>query len=404
MFRIILSLVIASSFPLGLFAQDYDFDIKICHDPNSYPSISRNSYRIPVINGIRRTLRAIDPNCIIQFSEYACHNWESLPPFYSTEESLFAKEEALSRLAIVASLLAAEEVGLDPSLDYFRTLRWDDVHLFAHALLYNDLDRYSEIADEMDSYFYPGHEALQNIFEISAGILAHENDPSLQLDTIPLFANAILIYRGILDYSFAFIIGHELYHNNGNVCLTTDKSMAEITGSWRVLVDLQSENNLYEPRAPELNELLADRCALRIMEMVDRNIEGYVLNSNLMSKIRRSVADALSGPILLGYHDYYSESGELKINFVPDYLYPMTRLLLINSVPRNMEKKDSWAIKIDGNTGAQLFHIILERSKAYPGSSGEIPAEIFQELPPGVEKSYHSNVWNDQTYICKRKK
>ena len=152
---------------------------------------------------------------------------------------------------------------------------------------------------------------------------------------------------------------------------------------------------------PDLLELKADRCALRILEKIDSDISSRVSNRHTCTKIRRSAIDVLAGPVLIGYsEDNFLPDVKPTFNYLPDYLYPATRLLLISATIRSLEQQFPWAVKICGNTAEAMITFIQEEFKKYPASNGEIPDEVLWELPPGVEDGYRTNVWSSENFEC----
>lgn len=380
--------------------------VGFCHD-STYLNIE---YQTAIKKSIDRMVSLLDPNLQTDIRFIEC---PKIPPstFYGSPEAVYGREEAMAMM-VEASYWYASIISMRYSNTSFPeallsnscSLDWIDTYRLAKAKLYFHYDNLESIEEKIKAQMGFSDADMNEIKELVEELHYTENqfwEESEQHSH--LFETAFPIYQAIIDNLTSFIIGHELFHFNDNSHMITTKSDMEEKGFFSTYYSLQYPRRLFDPDIvqSDVAEINADRSGFRFLEFVDSNTRRRIENTDLQTAIRKSTIDLLAFPVLSGFDltklDY---NQPIETSYIPGYLYPMIRMMMITSVLRGNESKNLWAVKMCGNTSKAMVSLIQTYASAYEQSDGDIPDEVLDLLPRGVTLGWESNYWDGRSFIC----
>ncbi len=149
------------------------------------------------------------------------------------------------------------------------------------------------------------------------------------------------------------------------------------------------------------DEINADVSGLRFLQLVDSNMRRRINGSSIQTAIRKSTIDLLAYPVLSGF-DLTSLTYDQPVNtaYIPGYLYPMIRMMMVTSVLQCNEQSNVWAVKMCGNTSKAIVTLIQTYASAYEKSDGDVPDEVLDLLPKGVTRGWETNYWDNRSFLC----
>jgi len=261
----------------------------------------------------------------------------------------------------------------------------------------------------------------------AAFLLRYDADPAATLDPSNATVGiAYQLYEAATNYLFAYVLGHELAHAFQE-CVHGEPSVVEERGLFRELVVAQARGSEFCPNPPLMDEVLADRCALRVAQRIDAEMvaykEGHYAGEErdfamgFLSFSRRLAIDGLSLLLMTGLGGDASETlrwhgvapdGLPVLAYVEQpregYLYAPIRLALFASLLNELEPRNGNFVRLCEDT-AQRFVLGLNFARVHCGGSakgGEIDHEGLAELfghvvAGGVVRGWRTGVWDDRT-------
>jgi hypothetical protein len=174
----------------------------------------------------------------------------------------------------------------------------------------------------------------------------------------------------------AFIVGHELFHGRGAVCSEARLAVSEEDALFNFATDATSRAQLLCESSPNTDELLADRCGLRMLRY-SRPLE---LERTQDGQLRDALAsELLAWALITAHHEelLLDKPGHLT-HFIPGYLHPMLRVVLTTN-----------ELKLLAHSGA-------------PAQGGQtLDDQIVQRLPRGVVQALAGRaVASDASFWC----
>jgi hypothetical protein len=232
---------------------------------------------------------------------------------------------------------------------------------------------------------------------------------------------AIWVYRGAADRVLAFILGHELTHAIG-ACAFGSQSWAEASGTLNRFAEAQSHGRQICPANLVADELVADRCALRAVQLVDGRDQGDdVVHRDLASVSRRLAIDTVEGTVNLGFGTTASENssttpvgGGLGMMTVlrpmsrPGYLFPAFRVMLFARVLHELDPGHRfWVALCDGAAQRTMNSLAFDASvTCRRPSTPDLPlvsASDDKLVPDRTREAMRTNQWRSPpstNYTC----
>lgn len=367
-------------------------------------------YQSAIRKSINRFMGLLDPNFRNDVRFRECLEIPS-STFYGSPEAVYGREEAMAMMveaaywsaSIIAWRFQQNQDG-EVLLSDCCTLDWIDAYRLAKAKLYFHSEELEGMEEKIQSSLGFSGSEMERLKNLVEEIHYTENDFWEEGKThSSLFSSALPIYRAIIDNMVSFIMGHELYHFNDNSHMIVSKSEMEETGLFNTFYSLQQYKRLLDPYIvnADKDEVNADVSGFRFLELVDSNTRRRVSNSSLQTAIRKSTIDLLAFPVLSGF-DLTILSYDQPVNtaYIPGYLYPMIRMMMITSVLQSNEDSNLWAVKMCGNTSKAIVTLIQTYASAYEQSDGDVPDEVLDLLPKGVTRGWETNYWDDRSFLC----
>lgn len=241
------------------------------------------------------------------------------------------------------------------------------------------------------------------------------------------------IMEGAVNYVLAYVLGHELAHAFAS-CPFDEPSVVESSGLLQEVVTAQSRGAPLCPNSLLLDEYRADRCALRVVNQMDRAMSAHKEREShrlfgtfpsavqaLHSISRRLAVDALALILTTGLGAKPGESvlgrergadGMPTIAYVmhavPGYFYMPNRLLLLAEELSALEPYNKHLVRLCDDT-AKLFVMGLNYGLTICGKQGakdpatgasridqrELGASFGKYVPAGVVEGWNTGRWSD---------
>lgn len=250
----------------------------------------------------------------------------------------------------------------------------------------------------------------------------------------PVEQLAEAVYLTIAAHLTSFVVGHELSHYLADRCVFTEPSIVEGERRMDALRVLQEPRGLlcdavpasgkWWPMTPRLEEVLADRCALRGMDRLERRALGKTWGQPAAGSptaavafvARRLVVDILAwslayGPETKGREDFGDDGNRraIRASLLPGYLYPQHRLALVASELSRYASPGGPRPLICEDT-ARIF-ALQSRGSASVCRSGQVdavrrieeklPAALGDYVPQGVISLWRTGNWDqDHSFVC----
>lgn len=374
----------------------------------NFPLDEEMDMRIAVFKSLNRVAKMINPD--FEF-EMRTRIMDTMPPFpmYGTTEFVGVNLEALAQLNHAAYWLAAEEALLQfhkfPKGQYmepYRRIDWIDLHRLAKATAWQDFDLVADImVYYSDNGVYTSKE-LEQIVQYWADICADDTDGA-----VPKKANKKLqymreIYQGAMNYCYGMFLGHELCHYFEEECPIAKPSWVESGGAFNTLKKLQMPGGLYPINFIEAFEEAGDKGGYRAVEQIDQQTKNSFTDVITRVRTKRAAIELMACPMIFGFSEIqYEMDSEPKELPVGDYLNPRSRLLLFGATLRQSEPEWGWAVKVHGEVAKRIVVETEYDVQNYSATSGDVPDEMLNELPPGVTLGWEENIWNEESFICK---
>ncbi|MBA6415565.1 hypothetical protein H4J50_06005 [Colwellia sp. 6M3] len=403
-FFIFFTLTLFSSYTL----QAKEWRLAVCYGKNA-TEIDKK-YRKVISDTAARVFAIVDDDAELAFMARGCEKEPDLA-CYADSSAIYCREEPLALITRASAWLAAEAAFMYLSNDKKVTvlseapkLSWVDALLLADAEKYDDDKIFTHRGKSIIARRNLSADDLNAIYSLVVDIYSHVNNVIKPDTKNIILSTAIDIYNEINGYAFSFILGHEGYHFNGNICPITSKSVVETKNVWAEIYKLQLKPGLFDSKVMlDKHELNADLCGFKWMGVqVEKSGRG---NEHVLSALIKRVAiDLLATPILAGSLNSFdvNELGEdaPKVKLVDGYLYPQSRLVLASATLNLSEKKHPDAVKICNDTAKAVVTMIQHSVQNHPKTSGYIPDSLLAQLPLGVEKAWNDGAWTDESYLC----
>ena len=334
--------------------------------------------------------------------------------------------QKLARLLLSQAYVAASFVVLrDPKTPHHDTGMLDisDGLILADASFRDD----GTVQSYVDTLIK--EDQLSNHEFLAISSLARQlRDYDLTPGAIPpsdLVTSTYLLYEASSNYIMAFIFGHELAHAYGR-CVATQPSTMEMNGQFAKIVSLQTKGDVLCPNPTYLDEVNADRCALRVVEEIDQGMVEWKTRAKLpaqeqtaqltlLSYSRRFAIDSMFKYLELGFqpnskdailiHPSPSITRAERVEMSPGYLYNVLRGILFAEILRRREKLNRELVGICDNAARDLVRALnaaISACRVKPGQEGVFPVDqssligpFSDYVPSGVLKAWQTHVWND---------
>tara|TARA_R110001599_G_C12266998_1_gene660929 strand:- start:606 stop:1841 length:1236 start_codon:yes stop_codon:yes gene_type:complete len=407
--RIALSFLIILSFLLPNLLQAKEWRLAVCHGKQATKVDKK--YSEVIGNTAARIFNVIDADSKLSLMVREC---EKEPNFacYADKSAIYCREEPLALVTRMAAWLAADAALIylsindkNSALEQVPRLSWVDALLLADAEKYSDNSVFLLRAKTIQARRNLATADFDNISSLVIDIHTHIiKEVGLDRENKELVV-ASTIYKKINDYAFSFLLGHEGYHFNGNICPIATKSILETKNIWAEIYKLQLKKGLFDSKVTlDKHELNADLCGFKWMEANAKKYDN-VDNAEMSALIKRTAIDLLAAPILTGGLNSF-DVNELgndapKVKIVDGYLYPQSRLVLASATLHLSERSFPPVVKICNDTAKAIVNLIQNAVQHYAKSSGYVPDSLLAQLPPGVEIAWNDGVWSSESYRCK---
>lgn len=405
--RLILFLFIVIAFLLPEFSHAKEWRLAVCY--GKHATQVDKKFRKNISDTAARTFGAVDEQSKFAFMARACEKEPDLA-CYGDTSAIYCREEPLALISRISAWLAAEAAfiylshnGDKELLNQKPELSWVDTLLLADAESYDGDEAFIRRGQSILKKRNLSAESLHAIYSLVTDLYFHTNNDVKPDSKNEVLMFALKIYQMINEYAFSFLLGHEGYHFNNNVCPITKKSKLEINGVWQEIYKLQQKNGLFDSKVKlDKHELTADLCGYKWMTAISQKHDNG--EPILMALSKRTAIDLLATPILTGALNSFAINhlgqDAPKVKVVDGYLYPQSRLILASATLRQTEKTFPKVVKICNDTAKAIVTMVQHSYHSYPKSSGNVPDSLLAELPPGVEKSWKGKPWSDESYLC----
>jgi len=294
--------------------------------------------------------------------------------------SVYCKNDVLSRILLAEAWMAAGyavPILMNPK-NKRRTINIDVATAFriANAQLSGDTIEFDKISDSIIkslngnlSVFNRIKQAVDNIqtFDVQYD---KRPVPSVDPDTLISYS----IYEASVNFIIAFIIGHELSHAHG-FCWLNKPSVIEQIGLFKKIINIQSEGDIFCQNPILIDEIKADKCALRVLEYMinaynkcrtsqfNNRIDEYV-TLGFASISKRFAIDGMSLLLFTGlahethksFHSLEYITGDGKESTIilkssnDGYIYSPLRLILFSELLKYYEFINKYMVSICDDT------------------------------------------------------
>ncbi|MEC8812947.1 MAG: hypothetical protein VXY23_16675 [Pseudomonadota bacterium] len=370
-------------------------------------------YRNAIAQAAQDGLSVFDSNTTLQFGARSCVKEPDIA-CYADSEAIFCREEPLARVLRTSAWLVAESTfifmqyeGNPQALEQVPSLSWVDALRMADAESDEGNKRFNQYADIIFAKSDLSADGLNAIYALVRDLYYYTNNDEDPGTDNPVLLVALDMYREVNQMLYAFLLGHEAYHFNGNQCPIAEPLKIEKNGIWKELYSLQLKNGLFNPAISlDKHELGGDLCGYRWLATSAKD-DNKAQDKVLAAMSKRLAIDALASPMIngllssLGRNAQGQDVPEQKN--VDGYLYPPTRLVLAALVLADEEKHYPQVVRACNDTAYAIVTSVQEEVRSYPATSGIIPDSFLAALPPGVEKAWNGGNWSNESVACKLK-
>ena len=404
-----LFIIVTLILPKPLFAKEWR--LALCYGKDATEVDKK--YRNIISDIAANVFSLVDSDAELTFMARDC---KKEPDFacYADTSAIYCREEPLALITRISAWLSAEAAfiylshkGESSVLNQVPKLSWVDALLLADAEKYDDDKVFTRRGETIIEKRDLSAKNLNAIYSLVNDIYSHTNN-NIELDTKNHeLMIAMDIYQAINEYAFSFLLGHESYHFNENICQITKRAAIEVNGTWNEIYKLQLKKGLFDNKVTlDKHELNADLCGFKWMEAKSSKEEKA--NSHVLNAMSKRIAiDLLASPMLTGALNSFdvNELGQdaPKVKIVDGYLYPQSRLVLASATLQLSEKFYPETVKVCNDTAKAIVSMVNYSYQTFPKSSGQIPDSLLKELPPGVEKYWNGAPWSEDSYACKVK-
>jgi len=354
--------------------------IVLCHEDDEPP---RDDWSTNIFFALTRSLHPSMVNGEIQVRREPCSKRMADAACFGVPGVLFCRSAALKRILVASAWMTASFVitGGEHYDRYVRTLERPVKGAF----------RYADGA-------YENHD----IAEIIDGIRQIEGAEATGNDSLPdsEFSPFVPFYQAIADINLAALIGHEVAHAFDDTCPLTSKSNMEQSGLFSLIVQQQLSDRLFCPRFPVVEEVKADRCALRHLSHIGQETShSLATDDGIVGEfVRRSAADMVAFQTLMGWRRFESfPRGLYTIVSLDSYLYGPYRLLLLASEIHGRRPNPA----VCGNAAELFVDAVQHRVRACGQAGGILTDELLAMLSPRLVDSWGSDTWTEETFTCR---
>lgn len=343
------------------------------------------------------------------------------------------KKDVLARILLAQAWTAASfVVSMEQSGGELvgKAISITDAFSLADAQLSGNRGTQQKISKRIINNMDGNHEQFKRIEQVVANLQYFDLHPETNLASFdPAAILSYGIYEPATNYLIAFILGHELSHAHG-FCWMEEHSSLEKSGLFKDIINIQAEGKLFCPNPILVDELKADRCAMRVIQFMDESYSKCVNRQFtrridrlatyfLLSIGRRHAIDQLSLLFMLGLgHDtkeairslgHITNDGMDTIAYVSKfdrgYISWPLRLILFSEQLRQREFVNKDWVGICNDT-AQRIVIGMNMHLAYCQITGDkktqaldhsrLPNAFKAFVPEGVLKGWKTGLWDDR--------
>lgn len=213
------------------------------------------------------------------------------------------------------------------------------------------------------------------------------------------FESVVALYQAIVDLNMAALIGHEVAHLFDDKCPLSTTSAAETSGLFDSTVTQQLGGQLFCPRFPVIEEVKADRCALRHIHGLHHHERSSAItdDSAFGDFVRRAAADMVAFQALTGWRRFTQlPPGRYILRPLDQYLYAPYRVLLMTAEIHGERPRPA----VCGEAAGLFVHGVQESFRACPDGGGIVTDDLLALLPPKLEESWNGAPWTDESFAC----
>ena len=354
--------------------------IVLCHEDGEIP---RDEWSTNILFALARSLHPSMVNGEIQVRREPCSNRMPDAACFGAPDVLFCRNAALKRILVASAWMTASFL-ISGEEHYDRYARTQERPVKAAF-------RYADGA-------YENHE----IAEVIEGLRQVEVAEATGSESPPdsEFSPFVPFYQSIADLNLAALIGHEIAHTFDDTCPLSSKSSMEQTGLFSLIVQQQLSDRLFCPRFPVVEEVKADRCALRHLSHIGQQTShSLATDDGIVGEfVRRLAADMVAFQTLMGWRRFESlPRGLYTIVSLDGYLYAPYRLLLLASEIHGGRPNPA----VCGNAAELFVEAVQQRVRACDESGGILTDELVAMLSPRLVDSWENNTWTEETFACR---
>ena len=403
---LVIAFALLISHSSALYAKEWR--LALCYGENATEDDKK--YRSAIGQSAAAVFSSVDSNANTEIKVRNCVKEPDIA-CYADESAIYCREEAFSQIVRTAAWLAADRAliyvaknGDSSSLNAKPLLTWSDAYLLAEADRYPDAVKLDKVAQSIVNKRGLTGQDLDSLYKLALDVHKHINNNEEIDKNNKSLVIAVSLYKTSVKYAFAFLLGLEGFHYNGNKCDISADSILKVKNVWPVIVKLQQKNGLFDKKNRiELSELNADHCGFKWLEKISLNSQNE--NEKVLNAMGKQMAiDLLASPILIGLNGDVVKNSEgddaPQVKILQGYLYPQSRLVLASATLRLTERYYPEVTKLCNSSAKAIVTIIQTAVSNYPDTSGEMPDELLAELPPGVEKAWNGIPWNENSYTC----
>ena len=234
--------------------------------------------------------------------------------------------------------------------------------------------------------FTDGEPVSDDVQETIKALKEQEADPTAEPSSL------LRLYESIVDLNYGALIGHEITHMTDDQCTLSSLSSIEGTGLWASTLEESLTGTLFCKQNPVKEELLADRCALRTLELVARK-------NAVNNFARRAAADMVAFQLLTGWRPP-DEPGVFQMRPLEQYLHLPYRMILMTTAMQPGGKYPA----VCGEAASLFVRGVEQTFLSCAGGGGEVSDELLALLPKGVEASWNGEPWTESSVSCHAKK
>lgn len=408
---------------LSASAHAQSVEVHLCQQPNEPPAvrawgegaaqaINRLSYAGYRQGGSPFRIVSDDSKSCLAQAKNSC---------FAHGSHVYCNKKQLARLvaAAAASALSHELDGGSVT----NTLNVTASFMIADAMLTTDNQIRTSILEQLMGSMGLQMEQILPVMKRMPKVLRWdvEGDQSI-IEADPELAMLHPVMEGTVNYVFAYLLGHELAHAYSS-CPFSAPSRVEESGLWKTAVSAQSRGKLICANTLLVDEVLADRCALRVVRKLDEAMSAHKKRESqrlfqtfpspvqmLHSVSRRTAIEAFNHMLMTGFSagpegvqvEAPGQDGMYTVAYrsksTPGYLYQAIRMLLFSQELHESEPYSPDVVAMCDDSAKSFTLAVRATFLGCPRMSDRKLPQLFGPyVPPGVLTGWLSGNWDDSS-------